>query len=78
METHASSSPRRERGPAFLEETQAFFIYLSLYPATRLFIFNSNIVSLGRHQEGKKSEIDTESFSSGEPAARGLQGEAAF
>lgn len=66
------ASPREGGGPAPLEETQALFIYLSVYPATHLFISNSNIISLGRHQEGKKkkkSEIDTRSLSSGEPAA---------
>lgn len=63
----------------FLEEIHTLFIYLSIYPATHLFIFNSNIVSLGRHQEGKKKrEIDTGRFSSGKPAACGLGREAVF
>lgn len=42
-------APGRERA-AFLEEAQALFICLSIYPATHLFISNSNIISLGRHQ----------------------------
>lgn len=73
-------APRRpwEGKATFLEETHALFVYLSIYPATQLFIFDSSIVSLGRHQEGKKSEIDTGSFSSGEQAACGLWREAAF
>lgn len=62
----------------FLGATHALFIYLSIYPAPHLFIFDSNIISLGRHQEGKRREIDTGSFSSGERAARGLGREAAF
>lgn len=71
--------PRPWEGKAtFLEETHALFIYLSIYSATYLFIFDSNVVSLGRHQEGKKSEMDTGSFSSGEQAACGLGRKAAF
>lgn len=51
------ASPREGGGPAPLEETQALFIYLSVYPAARLFIFKSTIISLGRHQEGKKVKL---------------------
>lgn len=56
LEPTPPPAPGKERGPMFLEEIHALFIYLSIYPATHLFIFNSNIVSLGRHQEGKKKK----------------------
>lgn len=56
LEPTPPPAPGKERGPVFLEEIHALFIYLSIYPATHLFIFNSNIVSLGRHQERKKKK----------------------
>lgn len=59
-------APGRESGPAFLEQTHVLFIYLFISPASHLFIFNSTIVSSGRHQEGKKSEIDLGPVSGGE------------
>lgn len=64
--------PLGREGPVFLEQTRALVIYLSIYPATHLFIFNSNIFSSGGTREGKKSEIDTGSFSN-RAAACGLR-----
>lgn len=66
-------APGRGRGTAFLEQTRALFIYLSIHPATHLFILNSNVFSSGRHKEGKKVKLIRGPFQVGSqpPAASG-------
>lgn len=79
LQLEQSALERKPRQPPGGERASSpgrdpHFIYLFIcVPAAQLFIFKSNIISLGRHQEGKKVKLIWGPFQVGSqlPAASG-------